>query len=124
MAKTMKNANQTQNLIIIGGGIMGLMTAYYASDFVKNITILEKLTIGNKEAASTAFTRSIRVDFLEPLYANLAYEAQLLWLDLEKNAQKELFFKCGCLNIAKKSITPDLSQTYAERSYQTIKALN
>src|SRR6266704_2761304 len=114
------NIKITQDLIIIGGGIMGLMTAYYASDFVKNITILEKKTIGkeNKEAASFSYTRSIRVDFLEPLYANLAYEAQLLWLNLEKDSSETLFVKCGCLNIAKKTISPDFSSTYAERSFQ------
>jgi glycine/D-amino acid oxidase-like deaminating enzyme len=115
-----------QDLIIIGGGVMGLMTAYFAANFVKNITILEKRTIGkeNQEAASFGFTRSIRVDFLEPLYATLAYEAQLLWLDLENKSGTELFSKCGCLNIAKKSITPNLENTYAERSYEVSKKLN
>lgn len=105
---------------------MGLMTAYFASDFARNITILEKRTISkeNKEAASFSFTRSIRVDFLEPLYAQLAYESQLLWLDLEKRSSDMLFVKCGCLNIAKKSITPDFDKTYAQRSYQISKKLN
>jgi len=111
---------KNQDLIIIGGGIMGLMTAYFASDFVNNITILEKRTIGkeNKEAASFSYTRSIRIDFPEPLYANLAYESQLLWLDLETKSGTELFVKCGCLNIAKKSITPDFGKTYAQKSYE------
>jgi len=49
----------TQDLIIIGGGVMGLCTAYYASQFTSKITILEKATIGveNKEAASFSYTR-------------------------------------------------------------------
>ncbi len=117
---------QSDDLVIIGGGIMGLMTAYYASAFVDNITILEKKTIGceNKEAASFSFTRSIRVDFLEPFYARLAYEAVGMWRELEKLTDKRLFVNCGCMNIAKDSITPNLEQTYAERSYQNIKSLN
>lgn len=115
-----------QDLIIIGGGIMGLMTAYYASDFVKNITILEKNVIGkdNKDAASFSYTRSIRVDYLEPFYALLAYEAQKFWIDLEKISNETFFEKCGCLNIAKETITPDLASTYAERSFQNINNLN
>jgi N-methyl-L-tryptophan oxidase len=123
----MKKTNQqTQDLIIIGGGIMGLMTAYFASDFIKNITILEKRTIGsdNKEAASFCYTRSIRVDYLEPLYSTLANEAQSLWLDMEKQASETFFSKCGCLNIAKKSITPNIEETYAEKSYKISKQLN
>ncbi len=61
---------------------MGLCTAYYASEFVQNITILEKATIGaeNKAAASFSYTRSMRNDYLDPLYARLAYEARKLWL--------------------------------------------
>jgi glycine/D-amino acid oxidase-like deaminating enzyme len=121
----MKNSNQQiQDLIIIGGGIMGLMTAYFASDFVKNITILEKSTIGNRESGSYAFTRSIRVDYLESNYALFAYEAQKLWLELEKISSIEMFVKCGCLNIAKKTITPYLSRTYAQRSFENINRLN
>jgi thioredoxin reductase len=38
----MSKNTPTQDLIIIGGGVMGLMTAYYASAFVNKITILEK----------------------------------------------------------------------------------
>jgi glycine/D-amino acid oxidase-like deaminating enzyme len=123
----MKKVTQTsQDLIIIGGGIMGLMTAYYAANFVNKITILEKRTIGkeNKEAASFSYTRSIRTDYLESFYATLAYEAQQLWLALQQESAEELFVKCGCLNIAKKSLTPTLSKTYAQKSYQNIKNLN
>ena len=45
---------QTQDLIIIGGGIMGLCTAYAASYFTNNIILLEKSRIGNPETASLA----------------------------------------------------------------------
>lgn len=121
----MKNTKQQQDLIIIGGGIMGLMTAYFASSFVKNITILEKRTIGskNKEASSFSFTRSIRNDYLDPKYATLSYEAQCLWKDLEKKSDAKFFIECCCLNLAKKTITPNFSQTYAEQSFKNINAL-
>lgn len=121
----MKN-NKQQDLTIIGGGIMGLMTAYFASNFVRNITILEKRTIGkdNQESSSFGFTRSIRNDYLDRLYATMSYEAQLLWKDLQRKSTRKFFIDCGCLNLAKTSITPDLSKTYAEQSYQNIFNLN
>ncbi|MEK7571296.1 MAG: FAD-dependent oxidoreductase [Patescibacteria group bacterium] len=117
--------NKQQDLVIIGGGIMGLMTAYYASRFVKNITIIEKRVIGsdNKEASSFSFTRSIRNDYLDPLYATMSYEAQLLWKELEAKSKEKFFIDCGCLNLAKKSITPNMKETYAEQSFQNIKNL-
>ena len=78
-----------QDLTIIGGGVMGLFTAYYASEFVAHITILEKATVSsdNKKAASFSYTRSIRNDYLDPLYAQLAYEARRLWLDFQYKAE-------------------------------------
>jgi glycine/D-amino acid oxidase-like deaminating enzyme len=122
----MKTPTTTQDLVIVGGGIMGLMTAYYASPLTRAITIVEKRTIGsdNKEAASFSYTRSIRTDYLEPFYARLALESQGLWLELQQQSGEQLMEPAGCLNVAKRSITPDLEQTYAEQSYQNIKALN
>src|SRR5438874_13140424 len=104
-------------LSIIGDGIMGLCTAYYASEFVQNITILEKATIGaeNKAAASFSYTRSIRNDYLDPLYARLAYEARKLWLELQSKSAEPFIIDCGCLNILKESITHERSETYASK---------
>jgi len=117
---------EIQNLTIIGGGIMGLCTAYYASEFVQNITILEKATIGaeNKAAASFSSTRSIRNDYLDPLYARLAYEARKLWLELQSKAAEPFIIDCGCLNIAKESITHEISETYAAQSYNILTGLH
>ena len=117
---------EIQNLTIIGGGIMGLCTAYYASEFVQNITILEKATIGaeNTAAASFSYTRSIRNDYLDPLYARLAFEARKLWLELQSKAAEPFIIDCGCLNIAKESITHEISETYAAQSYNILTDLH
>jgi glycine/D-amino acid oxidase-like deaminating enzyme len=117
---------EIQNLTIIGGGIMGLCTAYYASEFAQNITILEKAPpgAGNTAAASFSHTRSIRNDYLDPFYARLAYEARKLWLELQSKAAEPFIIDCGCLNIAKESITYELSETYAAQSYNTLTSLH
>ena len=105
---------------------MGLCTAYYASEFVQNITILEKATIGaeNTAAASFSYTRSIRNDYLDPLYARLAYEARKLWLELQSKVAEPFIIDCGCLNIAKESITHEISETYAVQSYNILTSLH
>jgi len=112
------------DLVIAGGGVMGLCTAWYASHFTDNIAVLEKSTIGNPKTASFGYTRSIRNDYLDPLYARLAYEARRLWLALQERAEEPFLFECGCLNIAKTSITPDLDATYAAQSYRNLAALH
>src|SRR5258708_16249406 len=110
---------EIQDLTIIGGGIMGLFTAYYAASLVNKITVLEKSTIGegNKAAASFSYTRSIRNDYLDPFYARLAYEARKLWVELQHRAAEAFMIDWGCLNIAKERITPQLNKTSAIHSY-------
>lgn len=115
---------EIQDLIIIGGGVMGLFTAYYASAFVQRITILERSFVGDKQTASFSLTRSIRNDYLDPLYARLAYEARKLWLEFQRTAAEPCLIECGCLNIAKESVTPDLEATYAVQSYRTLTDLS
>ena len=104
---------------------MGLCTAYYASQLGCRITILEKETIGieNTKAASFSYTRSIRNDYLDPSYARLAYQARTLWLELQQHAAAPFLIECGCLNLASASVTPELEQTYAVQSYETLNKL-
>ena len=44
-------------LTIIGGGVMGLMTAYYAAPLASSVTVLDKSRVGNPGTASFALTR-------------------------------------------------------------------
>jgi sarcosine oxidase/L-pipecolate oxidase len=118
--------NEIQDLIIIGGGIMGLMTAYYASNFVKKIMILEKNTISNKnkDASSFSFTRSIHKDYLDPLYIMLADEAQTLWKELQRQSSEKFFIACGSLGITKNSVISNPKNSYVEKSFQAKEKIN
>jgi glycine/D-amino acid oxidase-like deaminating enzyme len=113
-----------QDLVIIGGGVMGLCTAYAAAPFTGKITILEKSRVGDKQTASFGYTRSIRSDYLDSHYARLAYEARRLWLQIERQAGEPFLVNCGCLNIARESVTPDLDASYAEQSYRVLTDLH
>jgi N-methyl-L-tryptophan oxidase len=113
-----------QELVIIGGGVMGLCTAYAAAPFTDKITILEKSYIGDKQTASFGYTRSIRSDYLDPQYARLAYEARRLWQQIEQRAEEPFLVNCGCLNIVRESVTPDLAASYAEQSYRVLTGLH
>jgi len=112
-----------RRLTIIGGGVMGLMTAYYAAPLAAAVTVLEKTRVGDPATASFSLTRSARNDYLDPEYARLAYEARQLWLALQAGSQEPLLVDCGCLNLAKRSVTPDLTGSYALRSYAVLEQL-
>lgn len=111
---------QTQKLTIIGGGIMGLMTAYYASLQNIEVTIIEKRTICNIDSASAGITRSYRRDYLDDNYTLLAEEARQLWLHLERDLDTQMLFNCGCLNLYATDITPDQQACYGAKSYQVL----
>jgi glycine/D-amino acid oxidase-like deaminating enzyme len=102
---------------------MGLMTAYYAAPLAASVTVIDKARVGDPATASFALTRSVRNDYLDPAYARLAVEARWLWSDLEARWGRRLLVDCGCLNLAKSSVTPDLSASYAERSLAVLAEL-
>jgi sarcosine oxidase len=99
------------------------MTAYYAAPLAESVTVLERTRIGDPGTASYALTRSVRQDYLDPRYARLAAEARRLWLELQARSGRRLLVDCGCLNLAKASVTGDLSATYGARSFEVLAQL-
>jgi sarcosine oxidase len=110
-------------LTVIGGGVMGLMTAYYAAPMASAVTVLEKSSVGDPATASFGLTRSVRNDYRDAGYARLAFEARQLWLELQKEAGEQLLIDCGCLNLAKRAVTPDLAATYGAQSHAVLEQL-
>jgi sarcosine oxidase len=95
---------------------MGLFTAYRASSHGRRVTVLERGRIGDPATASYGRTRSFRSDYLDPAYVRLAREAVRLWDEFEDETGTRALVRCGCLNVARESVTPDLDATYAELS--------
>jgi len=113
----------TEDLVVIGGGVMGLFTAYQASKRVDRVVVLERGRIGDPMTASFGRTRSYRSDYLDPGYATLAREALRLWDEFETETRTGVLVRCGCMNIAKRSVTPDLTATYGHRSHRVLEDL-
>jgi len=99
---------------------MGLFTAYHATERFERIVVLERGRIGDPTTASFGRTRSFRNDYLDGTYAQLAHEAFDLWDEFERRTATAVLVRCGCLNIASGSVTPDLARTYAERSHRIL----
>jgi glycine/D-amino acid oxidase-like deaminating enzyme len=111
------------DLIVIGGGVMGRFTAYHAAERGARVLVLERGRVGDPATASYGRTRSYRNDYLDDAYARLAHEAFRLWGEFERRTGARALVRCGCLNIAKRSVTPDLDRTYAELSFGTLTRL-
>src|ERR1035438_7363926 len=119
----MRSVTLAGRLTIIGGGVMGLMTAYFAAPLAGTVTVLDRSQVGDPATASFGLTRSVRNDYRDPAYARLAFEARRLWRDFERDCGQRLLVDCGCLNLVKGSVTPDLDRTYAVESYAVLEQL-
>ena len=53
-------------LTIIGGGVMGLMTAYHAAPLAESVTVLDRSRVSDPATASFGLTRSVRNDYRDP----------------------------------------------------------
>ena len=113
----------TEDLVVIGGGIMGLFTAYHASERFERIVVLERGRVGDPMTASFGRTRSYRSDYLDPVYVRFAREALRLWNEFETQTGAAALVRCGCMNIAKRSVTPDLASTYGHLSHRVLEDL-
>jgi sarcosine oxidase len=113
----------TEDLVVIGGGVMGLFTAYHASERARRVVVLERGRIGDPMTASFGRTRSYRSDYLDPGYVALAREALRLWQEFETQTDTAALVRCGCMNIAKRSVTPDIASTYGHRSHCVLEQL-
>lgn len=111
------------DLVIVGGGVMGLFTAYHASGLGRGVTVLERGRVGDPATASYGRTRSYRNDYLDPTYVRLAGEAIRLWDAFEAREDVRVLVRCGCLNIANAGVTPDLDATYARMSHRVLENL-
>src|SRR3989454_3344096 len=103
---------------------MGLFTADFARRRGARVLLLDQWRLGDPRAASFSLTRSIRNDYLDPVYASLAFQARQIWLDFQRETGESFLIECGCLNLAKASVTPALSETYAEQSYRILQGLD
>jgi sarcosine oxidase len=114
---------EVSDLLVIGGGVMGLFTAFHATERFERIVVLERGRIGDPTTASFGRTRSFRNDYLDGTYAQLAHEAFDLWDEFERRTATPVLVRCGCLNLGKRSVTPDLAATYAEMSHEILTGL-
>jgi glycine/D-amino acid oxidase-like deaminating enzyme len=114
--------NET-DLVVVGGGVMGLFTAYHAANLGQRVVVLERGRVGDPKTASYGRTRTYRNDYLDPAYVRLAREAIRLWDAFEAREDVQVLVRCGCLNIASERVTPDLDATYARMSHVMLEAL-
>lgn len=94
------------DVLIIGGGSMGMAAAYYLTKQHKQVAVIDAFDPPHAEGSHHGETRLIRHAYGEGgNYVPLALRAQSLWLELEQVAGRQLFYQTGVLNIGTESST-------------------
>lgn len=85
------------DVIIVGGGAMGLSAAYQLSKENVNILVLERFTFRNQLGSSAGITRQFRVPYPEEYMVKLVLQSEPYWQELQSHTESELIKKVGTL---------------------------
>jgi len=86
------------DVVIVGGGPMGLSAAYECAKDNKKVLLLERFVLYNQSGSSNDLVRMYRTMYTEDFMADLAHQAIDAWDDLEKAVGEPLILRTGLLN--------------------------
>ncbi|KAH7169960.1 hypothetical protein EDB81DRAFT_774156 [Dactylonectria macrodidyma] len=100
-------SSKVYDVIVVGGGPVGLAAAYEVAKADKTVLVLEQNNFFNQAGSSGDLARMFRTMYTEPFMADLAKEAMGLWDALEKDAGVSLRWMSGLLNFGDKDYGGD-----------------
>ncbi|MCH7737098.1 MAG: FAD-dependent oxidoreductase [Chloroflexi bacterium] len=86
------------DIIVIGGGPVGLSAAYNAAKAGKSVHVLERFNLFNQSGSSNDLVRMYRTMYTEDFMADLAFDSLKIWDELETDAGLSLRWMTGLLN--------------------------
>jgi monomeric sarcosine oxidase len=88
---------ENYDVIVIGGGAIGLATAYHLAQRKAKTLVLEQFTFVNQLGSSAGVSRQFRIPYPDEYMVKMALEAQPYWDELEKKTNTSLLDKVGTL---------------------------
>ncbi|MCY3555928.1 MAG: N-methyl-L-tryptophan oxidase [Gemmatimonadetes bacterium] len=86
--------------IVVGGGIVGVSTAYVLARRGLSVLLLERYAPVHEHGSSHGDSRMIRFDYEENGYVEMAARAFRAWEDLAKRLGRPVFKRTGICNLA------------------------
>jgi glycine/D-amino acid oxidase-like deaminating enzyme len=87
---------ENYDVIVIGGGAIGLATAYHLGKRKAKTLVLEQFTFVNQQEAPRGIP-SVPHPYPDEYMVKMALEAQPYWDELQKETETELLDKVGTL---------------------------
>ncbi|KAM7211207.1 putative peroxisomal sarcosine oxidase [Rhypophila decipiens] len=95
-------ATEIFDVIVVGGGPIGLAATYEVAKTGASVLVLEKNNFFNQAGSSGDLARMFRTMYTEDFMADLAKDAMELWDDLEQDSGTSLRWMSGLLNFGDK----------------------
>jgi sarcosine oxidase/L-pipecolate oxidase len=86
------------DVVVIGGGPIGLASAYRCASSGKSVLVLERFNFFNQSGSSNDLVRMFRTMYTQDFMANLAFQSIASWQELEHDAAESLIWMSGLLN--------------------------
>jgi sarcosine oxidase/L-pipecolate oxidase len=86
------------DVIVVGGGPIGLAAAYHAARAGHSVLLLERFNFFNQSGSSNDLVRMFRTMYTQDFMADLAKDSIGLWAELERDAGEQLILMSGLLN--------------------------
>ncbi|MFC1430220.1 FAD-dependent oxidoreductase [Streptacidiphilus sp. N1-3] len=85
------------DVIVVGGGAIGLASAWEAARRGRSVLVLERFRVGHERGSSAGLERQWRVQYSEECWSRLALDTLPLWQGLESAAGRRLVHLTGSL---------------------------
>ena len=91
--------SETRNfdVIVIGGGPVGLATSFHLAKRKVRALVLEQFTFGNQLGSSAGVSRQFRIPYPERYMVRLAHQALPFWQELQEFTSQTLLDRVGTL---------------------------
>lgn len=92
------NTNENHyDVVVIGGGAMGLATAYQLNKRKSKTLVLEQFTFKNQLGSSAGVSRQFRIPYPDTYMVQMALDSEPYWDELQTHTSKTLLDKVGTL---------------------------
>jgi monomeric sarcosine oxidase len=84
--------------VIVGGGTMGLSTAYHLAHKGQKVAVIEQYNFDHQLSSSRDYSRAFRVHYgADVELSTMAVEALFAWKEIEKREKRQFYHACGKL---------------------------
>ena len=91
-------ADQSSDVIIVGGGVMGCAAAWQLARAGHRVRLLEQFAIGHERGSSHGPSRMIRLAYDAPEYVQMGQAAFGMWEELQAASGAALLLRTGGIN--------------------------